>query len=228
MNEKSLTEKLQNLAKYVKVFVKKNKDGVEDIHKLRVKCRELFSLMGHDDSFYKRIKKVIKLSNKVRDLDVFYEVFIESLPKKYVDKLDIENIVGYTNKERKVYIENLHLYLKDLNIPSSVEFKYEEKAFEIPKIDELRLNPKALHKYRIYIKKSLYKEKNSYPLNEIKINILTAIKDLLGTINDNYNALKRLESYKIESKLFKKIEEFTKEQNDILFKEFKLINKSII
>lgn len=225
MKNITLTQKLKKFKKYVEEFYLNHKSGIEDVHKLRVSSRELFSLMSHDEIFSKKIKKVIKLSNKVRDLDVFFEVYLQSLPKKFIDELDIQSIVESTDKIRQKGIDKLHLYLKYLEIPQKIEFNYEDIEPDIVKIDELEFNQEELHKYRMYIKKRLFKEKNSYPLNKKKIQVLTKIKDLLGDINDYSNGLKRLETYDIEPTFFKKIEEFTQEQNDILFKEFKTINR---
>lgn len=228
MNTVSLRDKLKKYKKFVQEFTLKNKNGVEDIHKLRVKSRELYSLIDHDDPFFKRIKKVIKLSNKVRDLDVFFEEYLNSLPKKLFKKLDIESIAKYNDLIRSENIEKLHTYLNMfLDIPESVNFKYEEKEFDISNLDRLEYSPKELHKYRIYIKKRLFKEKNSYPLNKKKIKLLTNIKDILGHINDNYNGCKRLQTYNIDDLVLKDIEIYTKKQNGILFEKFKTFNKEV-
>jgi CHAD domain-containing protein len=228
MNTLSLREKLKKYKKFVQEFTLKNKSSVEDIHKLRVKSRELYSLIDHDEPFYKRIKKVIKLSNKVRDLDVFFEEYLKSLPKKIFKKLDVKSIKKYNDLIRDKNIEKLHTYLSMfLDIPESVNFKYEEKEFDISNIDDLKLEPKELHKYRIYIKKRLFKEKNSYPLNKKKIKLLTNIKDILGHINDNNNGYKRLQTYNIDELVLKEIEIYTKKQNGILFEKFKIFNKEV-
>ena len=71
------------------------------------------------------------------------------------------------------------------------------------------------------LKKKFYKENNSFPLNEIKIKTLKKIKDILGTIHDNNNAIERLNSFDIEVKLFRKIELFTKKKNLKLLKSLK-------
>lgn len=228
MNTLSLVDKLKKYRKYVKEFASKSKDGVEDIHSLRVKSRELFSLIDRNDPFFKRIKKVIKLSNKVRDLDVFFEEYLNSLPKKLFKKLDVESIAKYNELIRKENIKKLHIYLNMfLNIPKNVNFKYEEKEFDLSKVDDLEFDSKELHKYRIYIKKRLFKEKNSYPLNKKKIKLLTNIKDILGHINDNNNGYKKLQTYNIDAVILKEIERYTIKQNSILFEKFKTFNKEV-
>ena len=157
MKNLTLTQKFKKFKKYVKEFFLNHKSGIEDVHKLRVSSRELFSLMSHDEAFSKKIKKVIKLSNKVRDLDVFFEVYLQSLPKKFIDELEIHSIVESTDKIRQKGIDKLHLYLKYLEIPDKIEFNYEDIEFDIAKIDALEFNQEELNKYRIYINKKLFK-----------------------------------------------------------------------
>lgn len=229
MNNKLLQKKFQEFRKYAKNFVSSGKSEAEDIHKLRVNSRELFSLISVKNPFFTKLKKVIKLSNKIRDIDVFYEVYLDSLPKKYIVKLDIDSMKQITNKSRAKQIEKLHLYLKSLDIPQSIEFKC--KVFKSDfswKKGHSRLSHSELHKYRIFIKKILYKEKNSFPLDEKKITTLKSIKDILGTINDNINGIYRLKAFELDIKLFKQIESFIQEQNLKLFNEFKILDYQYI
>ena len=86
MDDKLLLKKLQEYKKFVKQFIVDLKNSVEDIHTLRINSRELHSLISADDPFYPQLKRVIKLSNKIRDIDVFFEVYLHSLPKKYITK----------------------------------------------------------------------------------------------------------------------------------------------
>jgi len=222
MDSEFLLKKLQEFKKLLSIFVKSNKNDIEEVHKLRVRSRELFSLLSVDDIFYNKLKKVIKLSNKIRDIDVFFEVYLDSLPKKYITKLDIKSLTYTANKSRKKKLYKLHLYLESLEVPTTIEFQYEESTLN--KIDENELtspNQVELHKYRIFIKKRLYKEKTSSLVDENKIKILTIIKDILGTINDNINGLNILKSYDIDPDLIKEIQDFTQKENLKLFKEFK-------
>jgi len=88
----------------------------------------------------------------------------------------------------------------------------------------LRLDKTQLHKYRIYIKKVLAKEKNSFPINETKIKILTKIKDILGSIHDNYNGIERLSICSVNPVLLSEIENFILEENVKLYNQFKSLN----
>ena len=224
MNNHNCLKKLKEFKKYVKSFVNSRKSGHKDIHNLRILSRELYSLLSDADPFYERVKKVIKISNKIRDTDVFFKLFLPSLPKKYRNKLEIESIKKYTNKSRKKKIEKLHKYLKSLVIPKSVLFASENSELNFVSGEELKLDKTQLHKYRIYIKKVLAKEKNSFPINETKIKILTKIKDILGSIHDNYNGIERLSICSVNPILLSEIENFIQEENVKLYNQFKLLN----
>jgi len=227
MKNELLSKKLEEFKKYIDSFIIKQKSSVEGIHTLRVNSRELLSLVSADDPFSTELKKAIKQSNKIRDMDVFIQTYLGSLPKKYILKLDIKTIKKSIKKKREKKIKELHFYLKSLVIPQSVEFeqKVHNKSLKIIKI--ATLNQEELHKYRIYIKKRLYNEKNSTPLDENRVKILTKIKDLLGEINDNYNGLKRLSRFDVKHKLFKKIQKFTERESLKIFKEFKKIEDEV-
>jgi len=222
MDNQILLKKFHEFTEYIENFMKYYKSGIEDIHKLRVSAREIFSLISINNLFYSRLKKIIKLSNKIRDTDVFHELYLSSLPKKYTTKLDLKKIKNSTDISRGKSIAKLHSYLKSLLIPKTIKFKYEKPKFKLGTKNQLiSLNNAELHKYRIFIKKELYKENNSFPLNEIKIKTLKRIKDILGTIHDNNNAIERLNSFDIEVKLFRQIESFTKKKNLKLLKSLK-------
>ncbi len=219
---KIIAQKLKEFKKLIRHFTKKSLQSADDIHKLRIKCRELFSLLDKEDIFAKSVKKIISLSNEIRDIDVFFSDYLDSLPKKQRKKVQEEISSKTKDDAREKEIKKLHKYLKKLEIPKNAEQKAEDKTpqellfMEFPELDK-----KKLHKYRIYIKKSLYKEKNSIPKDEKKIKYLTELKDALGTINDNFNGLDRLKSYDIREKLYEKIERYTQEENAKLYEKIK-------
>jgi len=228
MNKELLLKKLKKFKKYIEEFVKHKKYNIKDVHKLRVKSRELSSLLSDDDIFYKKCKKVIKLSNKIRDIDVFFEVYLHSLPEKYITRLDLEFIVDSAKKYRKKMINKLHFYLKYLEIPNDIEFvDKQNKYYSTSKYEPELIDKEKLHKYRITIKKKLYNELNKSVLDEEKIEILTATKDILGTMNDNINGLNRLQILDIDLKLLSKIKTFTDKQNLKLFIKFKILDEKI-
>lgn len=222
MENALLAKKLEKFKEFINRFTKKSMQSEDDIHKLRIKCRELFSLLNKEDTFARSVKKVISLSNEIRDIDVFFSDYLDSLPKKERKKAQEEISSKTKDDAREKEIKKLHKYLKKLEIPKSAEQKAEEATpqellfMEFPELDK-----KKLHKYRIYIKKSLYKEKNSIPKDEKKIKSLTEIKDALGTINDNFNGLERLKSYDIKEQLYEKIERYTQKENAKLYEKIK-------
>jgi CHAD domain-containing protein len=213
--------KLKEFNKYVKLFVIEKRDSVEDVHRLRLKARELYSLLDTGEPFYAElkstIKKILKITNQVRDVDVFLGEYITLLPHDYSAKLDLDLIQKDTQKERSKDIKLLHRYLFHIKSTKALKFDYEKSLFSLE-------DKKQLHKYRIYIKKSLYHEKNNLIRDERMIEVLTNIKDSLGAINDNYNAIKRLESFDVDKKLLKKIKKETLQRDKVLFEEFIYFN----
>lgn len=227
MQNESISNKPQEFKKYIESFIAKQKSSVKDVHKLRVNSRELLSLLNTGEPFAAELKKVIKQSNKIRDMDVFLQEYLGILPKKYLSKLDIKTLMNSIKTKREKKIGELRFYLKSLLIPQSAEFEQKGHIFSVKKRRLEALEQKQLHKYRIYIKKRLYNEKNSAFLDEKRVENLTKVKDLLGDINDNYNALKRLSRLDVKPKLFKKIQKFTERKNLKIFKEFKKIEDKI-
>lgn len=221
METNELLKKIKKFKKFIKNFTKHSLEAADDIHFLRVNSRELFSLLNKGEDLTKKIKKIISLSNGIRDIDVFFNEYLASLPKKYIKKIEEE--ISSKNKEsgRKKEIKRLHSYLKTLKIPKSAPQKKEDASPSLVYLELPELEQEKLHKYRIYIKKRLYIEKNSLEKDNEKIKILTNIKDALGTINDNYNGLERLHSYNIKLSLYKRIENFTQEQNKQLYEKLK-------
>jgi CHAD domain-containing protein len=221
-------KKLKEFRKYVKDFVKHNRSAIKEIHDLRTACRELISLLSSKEELYKKIKKVIKASNSVRDIDVFFEAYLASLPKKYLKKLDMKSINKRTHKSRKKELDKLHKYLKSLDMQSTILLEAKQDKSIVKPKEEPKLNQEELHKYRIYIKKLLYREKNSVPLNKNRVNALSKIKDCLGSINDNYNGYERLNNFEVKPKLLNRIANFTEAKNLKLFKKFQILNKKYV
>lgn len=222
-DNEQILEKIREFKSSIASFIDHDKNSVEDIHTLRKSSRELLSLISSDELIYKRIKKIIKLSNKARDIDVFFNVYLELLPQKYISGLDIESIIKATKKSRKKQIKKLHEYLKTFVLPSNI--KVQPHDLQFIQIDESALcfNQTQLHRYRIYIKKKLSIEKHSVLIDEKKLKILSTVKDILGLINDYYNGLELLKKYQSENLLFEEVESYTQEQQYKLFLDFKKI-----
>ena len=89
------------------------------------------------------------------------------------------------------------------------------------------MTQKKLHRYRIYIKTKLYVMKNRYPSKKKKIKIYTMIKDTLGEINDNFNAIKRLKSFGIGKKELRLIKKYVQKQNIDHFSSIEKLNRLI-
>jgi len=220
-----IVNKLEDFKLFFELFRNSKKEGIEDIHTLRIKSRELLSLSDSNDLFYKQLKKVIKVSNKIRDIDVFIEFYCASLPKKYKKKLDLQTIINSENIQREKQVKKLHFYLNSLVLPNKIKMKTQESMEHVKKLKKPKLNRQELHKYRIFIKTRLYNKKNSSSENLKRVERLKKMKDILGTINDNMNGIKKLSAYDIKLTLLKKIKKSTKKQNMKLFRKFKILDK---
>lgn len=225
MDTQLIIYKLEDFKLFFEIFRNSRKEAIEDIHNLRIKSRELLSLSDPNDLFYKQLKKVIKVSNQIRDIDVFIEFYCASLSKKYKKKLDLQTIINSENIQREKQVKQLHFYLNSLVLPNKIKMKTQESMEHIEKLKQPKLNQQELHKYRIFIKTSLYNEKNSSSQNLKKVKRLKKMKDILGTINDNLNGIKKLSAYDVKLTLLKKINKSTKKQNIKLFREFKILDK---
>lgn len=225
MQTQLIVNKLEDFKLFFELFRHAKKEDIEDIHNLRIKSRELLSLSDPNDLFYKQLKDVIKVSNKIRDIDVFIEFYCASLPKKYKNKLDLQSIINSENIQRKKQVKKLHFYLNSLVLPNKIKIKTQDSMEHVKKFKKSKLNKQELHKYRIFVKTRLYNEKNSSSKNLKEVERLKKMKDILGTINDNMNGINKLSAYDIRWTLLKKIKKFTKQQNRKLFEEFKILDK---
>jgi CHAD domain-containing protein len=228
MKKCTLNKKLNNLTVMIDTLLQNNEDSVTFVHSLRKKTRELLSLVATTDPFYPKLKKIIKLSNNIRDIDVFLNAFLESLKLTQKKTLDINKIILISKNTRSKLFNQLYLYLEKLNIPKVVKDKstlQNLKTFPFLEKKPLIFEQKALHKYRIHIKKIIYSLKNNKEKKEIVI--LTTLKDLLGKINDNYNGLNRLEKFDIGDKLFQEIQEHIMKKNSKYFDKIQKLNKQL-
>lgn len=215
-----LAKKFSEYQKVLKKFISKHKNKIEQIHDLRIKSRELYSIINRQEPFAKDLKQVIKLSNKIRDIDIFHSHFLKKLPKKYFQLLPKELIFEELKRIRDEDLEVFYTYLKQLSFPQKLtmmkqttdDAKNFQRNFEYEK--------KSLHKYRIYIKELLYQEKNSHTKNKKRMELLTQIKDILGEMNDNFNALEILKSFTLKQELLQQLETYVEDTNRRLYEKF--------
>lgn len=228
MDDKLINKKVEKLNRYYKKISKKNLTSIEQIHKLRTKTRELISLVSRKTPFYKKLKKIIKLSNEIRDIDVFNSVFLDSLPKKYKKLIDLKDIEKQTQSQRETDIKKLFKFLKKFDFSAYIIEKKSDPDYAVGlEKPPLIFAQKELHKYRIYIKTKLYILQNNSPSEKEKIEQYTLIKDHLGNINDNFNAQTRLEFFDIHKKDLKLIKKYIYKQNMNYFKSIEKLNNII-
>jgi CHAD domain-containing protein len=217
--------KLKKYKKKIDNYIKSNKADQEEIHALRVATREMYSLLDSDMPLSKEMKKIIKLSNVIRDIDVFVDVYLKFLPREYTSMVDLKEVLALCNKHRKKEVVILHKYLKTFVLPKHLDYQAQELKSKLneTKKEALRFDKKDLHRYRIRVKKALFQEKNMQEKNKDKIKLLTKMKDILGEINDKMNGVQRLKDYDTEPAILERIENFTQKYNKILFDRFKKI-----
>ncbi len=224
-----LNVKLKNLTETVNLLLLSSNDSIGNIHILRKQTRELLSLVDDSDPFYPKLKKIIKLSNTIRDMDVFFSTYVESLKPSYKKALDMNLIIENSNKTRNKLFQQLYLYIENLKIPENIKSKNIVHPLDFPKIQNniaLIFEQKTLHKYRIQIKHTLYALKNLKKQKRKQLKTLTTLKDLLGKINDNFNGLSRLKKLHVtDAKLLDKIEKYTIERNMKYFKKVQKLSK---
>ncbi len=223
MNNKKIDEKLNKLVSKIELLILHNASDVETIHKIRTSSREILSLLDSIHLDCSSIKNIIKLSNEIRDIDVMLENFLSKLPNELIEHIDIDQIHSVLLSKRendfKIFLNYLTSFINK-NLEFLNKSSSQTKNNDNNKIT-LSFKKKELHKYRIFIKKQLYYEKNIEDLNLQKINILTKIKDILGSINDNRNGLKILKKNINDKSKLKNLKLYTKTENLKLFEQAK-------
>ena len=213
MTNEKIEKKIEKLRLKIEEFILNDDGHIEDIHKIRTSSREVLSLLNEQKLHCVDIKKVLKLSNKIRDIDVLLTEYLIRIPKDYHEKINILFIKEILHEERAKELMVFLDYLKEFaieNIEFLQKFQGGDKGNEKPPLSP---DKKELHKYRIFIKNQLYIAKNSDPINRRKVLHLTKVKDILGEINDNYNAIKIIKSISKDKKCLKELKKYTKEQN---------------
>ncbi len=223
MSNEKINKKIETLRKKIENFITKSDGDMEEVHKIRTSSREVLSLLNEQKLHCLDLKKVLKLSNKIRDIDVLISEYLTNIPASYQEKINILLIKDILSEERQ---KELSVFLNYLKQFSNQNIEFLEKQYDLKDVDTrpiLSFDIKQLHKYRIFIKNQLYIAKNSEFENKDKIKLLTQIKDLLGNINDNHNALKIIKSISKDKFNIKELKKFTKEQNINNYKKVKTL-----
>ena len=218
MATKKIGKKIFKIKKRIDSFITNGKWEDEDIHKIRVSTREVLSLLGDKELNCSQLKKVIKLSNKIRDIDVLLSEYLVKIPKKYQSNINLPILKDILRIERE---KEFKIFLTYLNFLLSMNIEFEQSNQIKKTITEPRFSSdiKELHKYRIYIKNQLYIAKNEKVKDKTKIKLLTKIKNFLGNINDNYNAIEFIKKVISDKINIKGLVNYTNKQNNKYFKK---------
>jgi CHAD domain-containing protein len=173
----------------IKKYLKK--DDPDVLHDLRVEARKRLANLEKENKTDLGLKRLLKLSSKLRDTDVLYEICKSKKVKKYLKKRH--------EKLRKKFIEFLKNFKNEI-VNYNAEIK-EEECFRVLNTSFLNKTDKELHNIRIIIKKCRY----AYNMP------LKRIQDYLGKAHDYYNCEKLLLKFgKNPKKAVKKKKKFIK------------------
>jgi len=167
----------------IKLYIKTKHPDI--LHQLRVEARKELAKLISKNRIDISLKKLLKLSSKVRDADVLIEMCNSKKIKKYLQH------------QKKRDLKKLLKFLEKFNsqiIPYSQKIECEK----ICKYNLLKKNDKKLHKIRILIKKCRYSQNKE----ELK-----PLQTLLGKVHDYYNCIKLLKKFNLNYKKEKKIKQ---------------------
>ena len=177
------------MKKLIKIYLKTK--NPETLHDIRVQARATLANLAQQNKTDLYLKKLLKISSKVRDIDVLKKICNSKKIIKYltkVQKKEMKNLITYLNNYKSKIV-----YQKTKKISH-------KKCKKICKKNFLNKNDKQLHKIRIQIKKCRY---------ALKLEKLKTLQTILGDIHDLYNCIKIKKefhlSYKKEKKLKKRL-----------------------
>lgn|GEM_PF-1764970 len=194
-----------------------NKDSdIAYLHGFRVAIRRVRSLLklffSQEKSIEKTLKKIVKKTNALRELDIFIKSLDKELyPKLYSSiyqaRLSYFDTI-WTKKFVTLTIKNLEiLKTKLLNIKSSytkrsyikITHRHYKQSIEKFKNLDSSSSEKTLHKVRIHFKVSKYAleflDKTKFSNEKKRIKKAKKIQDIFGDIQDKNNQIEWLENF---------------------------------
>ncbi|MCK5110579.1 MAG: CHAD domain-containing protein [Arcobacteraceae bacterium] len=217
---KRIDKKILKIKKLIEHFISSDSYGIDDIHKIRISTRKSLCLLRDKKLNCKYLKRIIKLSNKIRDIDVFLYDYLTKIPPKYQLKINTTVLKDILHNKREEEIKKFLTYL-EIFLVKKIKFLQSNQIDKPTVKPRLSLNIKKLHKYRIYIKNQFYAAKNETKKDKMKIKFLEEIKNLLGNINDNHNAIKIIKKLNLNKVDTQNIVNYTNKQNKSYFKKVK-------
>lgn len=235
MWDKQTEQKLQALKKQAEHLVTHGCGDKEAVHTIRVQAREILSLLHRQGATSPELKKVISLSNKIRDIDVLLSDYLPDVPARCQRRINLSQIKDTLTTIREQEARGLLHYLSAFPEPALSPVKNADKK-QAKHPPQLSRNIHKLHQYRIFIKHQLYLSRNKSGVtdpadnnlsdNNRRIHLLGRIKDTLGSIHDNYTALKLIAAISDDKKSIRPLKKYTREVNARQFrKAARLIRK---
>lgn len=227
----ALKEQLNRLKEAIKIY-QEQREELENLHKLRVESRRTLSLMSEfkESLVFFEIKKIIKLSNPIRDYDVMFGETIKNLPKRLYKRLEKIDIKCDLEKKKRGLEESLLEHLQKLSF--SEDRFYEKKVsikqkkskssdiFELFSAKLKKMDSNRLHKLRINVKKIRYTLETHSNQENKTIILLKAIQEYLGKVHDNDVCLSFLRyELKGNKKEIEKFKRYFEAKNKTLIKK---------
>lgn len=219
MNQKPLIQDLITQIKQYQGF--DSHQDPEKLHQVRVKIRNLMSLLKKGSKSYRVLKALIKGSNRIRDMDVLLTQSIADLPKTVeehlhsitvqitTEKLTLES--QFKQQFTEDFLDNLYNMLEhELSQADFINNETEKSANTHPitlasiktKLNRYeqtllksKLGNNALHTLRLKIKKIRYQVGHFYPDKEKLLAKLKFLQTNLGEFNDKVVCLQILNPY---------------------------------
>jgi len=178
-------------------------DDIEVLHKLRVSSRKLSSILKRKSELSKNLRTLRKLSNEMRDLDVFEDEFFKSLKsthQKKLLKLGLENFIKIRKNILKV---DFLLFLQSISwieLPLVISKKKIVLDNEVNYLEAPSQESDDIHKFRINVKKLRYRLEHSESENDRLIQLLKKMQEFSGKIHDIDVALIFLQEFLVGNK----------------------------
>lgn len=231
MKDLLLKHILYNLLTSKKVLLKINiKSDIEYLHTFRVSVRRTISLLNiffpHKKTIIKELKKIIKETNNLRELDVFLLTLnnkkYPNIRNKTIKLRDIKYKLIFSKQNKIKNLKQINKIVKKLK---KIDCVYSNKKLYKLTIDSYNKSlkkyarlfsnnsekhtNKILHQFRVKFKESRYALDVLLVNKRRKINKLKNIQDKLGKIQDIRNQISLLKkildkrTYKEYKKLLK-------------------------
>jgi len=205
---------------------KKHNHNSEVLHDLRVGCRRLSSLIDRSTDLAYALKKLRKLSNEIRDIDVFKEEFYQNLKNSQQGKLKRSGFLKDLNDKKRAKEIDFLYFLNGIDWVELPYVKSENKksVHEAYPITVPSKKRKSIHDFRIRVKKLRYVLELSEQENDKQIDYLEKMQEVSGKIHDLDVAKLLLKDFSKKSATKKIKKSVKRKRTDLYIKLLSLVD----